>query len=65
MDVNLKRHDLVHSHRIGKIQSSKNKPRPVIVKFVRYNDRRKVLSIKNKMEGSGTSITENLTPFPK
>ena len=60
MDLNLRKYDLDPSNRIDNIQSSKTKPRPVIVKFVRYNDRRKVFS----MEGSSTSITESLTPFP-
>lgn len=44
--VNIKNHNLEHSDRLGKKQSSRTKPRPVFVKFVRYNDRRKVFSIK-------------------
>ena len=46
MGVNIKNHNLEHTDRLGKKQSSRTKPRPVFVKFVRYNDRRKVFSIK-------------------
>ena len=60
--VNIKNHNLEHSDRLGKKQSSRTKPRPVFVKFVRYNDRRKVFSIK-KMKASDNSITESLPPF--
>ena len=62
MGVNIKNHNLEHTDRLGKKQSSRTKPRPVFVKFVRYNDRRKVFSIK-KMKASDNSITESLPPF--
>ena len=38
-------------------------PRPAIVNFIQYNDRRNVFSIIKKLKGSGTLITESLTSF--
>ena len=40
--------DLDRTHRIGKKRDSSSKPRPVIVKFVRYNIREKVFKSKKK-----------------
>ena len=34
---------------------------PIIVKFVRYNDRRNVFSNKKKFKDSGISVMESLT----
>ena len=38
--------DLDRTHRIGKKKDSSSKPRPIIVKFARYNIREKVLKVK-------------------
>ena len=59
MDIDLSVAYIDRSHRIGK--SSPQKQRPIIVKFFRYNDRRKVFSNKKKLKGYGISITESLT----
>ena len=40
--------DLDRTHRIGKKSDSSSKPRPVIVKFARYNIREKVFKSKKK-----------------
>ena len=37
------------------------KSRPIIVKFVRYNDRINVFNRKEKLKGNNISITESLT----
>ena len=47
MDIDLSVNDLDRSHRIGK-PSPRNK-RPIIVKFIRYNDRGKIFSNKKKL----------------
>ena len=59
MDIDLSVNDIDRSHRIGK--PSPRKIRPIIIKFVRYNDRRKVFSNKKKLKESGISIKESLT----
>ena len=41
--------DLDRTHRIGKKKDSSSKPRPVIVKFVRYNIREKEKNSKEKI----------------
>ena len=53
--------DIDRSHRIGK--PSSRKKRPIIVKFVRYNNRHKVYSNKKRSKDSGISITESLTAY--
>ena len=49
-------------HRIGD-PKKKRKVRPIIVKFVRYYDRKQVFSKKKHLKGKGISITESLTSF--
>ena len=49
-------------HRIGKPKPN-GKPRPIIIKFVRYNVRRKVHERKKMFKGKKISITESLTAF--
>ena len=51
--------DIDRSYQIGK--PNPRKIRPIIVKFVRYNDQRKVFSNKKKLKDSRISITESLT----
>ena len=53
MDTDLSVNDIDRSYQIGK-------PTP-IVKFVRYNDRRKVVSNKKNSKDSRLSITDSLT----
>ena len=52
----------IKTHRIGKLKTN-GKPRPVIIKFVPYNDRKKVFSSKKLLKDSGVSITESVTAF--
>ncbi|KAG8329928.1 hypothetical protein J6590_075273 [Homalodisca vitripennis] len=57
--------DICRSHRIG----AKSKPqpdgtvkhRPIIVRFIKYRDRRKVFGEKKKLRGSGFIFREDLT----
>ena len=58
MDIDLSVNEIDRSHRIGK--PNPRKKRPIVVKFVRYNNRRKVFSNKKKLKDTGIS-TESLT----
>ena len=53
--------DIDRSHRLGKKKEPGTKPRPIIVKFLRYNDRSKVFKNKKRLKGTRISITESLT----
>ena len=62
MDETIKPEDIDRSHRLSKPKSSKNaKPRPIIVKFVRYNTHNRIYKNKKKLKGTGISVTESLT----
>ena len=61
LDFELTERDLGRTHRISKNDKKSNRPRPVIVKFIRYNDRKKIFSKKKQLKNSGISITESLT----
>lgn len=57
---------LERSHRIGRPQSSGDsgqppRPRPIIVRFRSYRDRRDVFQKKKCLKGSGLTIREDLT----
>lgn len=56
---------LDRSHRLGKIRvpepGQKKRPRPIIVRFTSYRDRRQVFTSKKKWKDSGFSIQEDLT----
>ena len=58
IDIDLSVNDIDRSHQIGK--PNQRKKRTIIVKCVRYNDRRKVFSNKKKLKDPGISITESL-----
>ena len=46
LDIELTQRGLDRTHRIGKNYKSSNRPRPVIVKLIWYNDRKKIFSMK-------------------
>ena len=52
--------DIKRTHRIGKPRHVGQKSRPIIVKFVRYNDRKNVFNRKKKLKGKNISITQSL-----
>ena len=58
MDLDISPGDIDRTHRIG--VPSKGKNRSIIVKFVRYMDRRSVFSNKKTLKGKNMSITESL-----
>ena len=62
MDIKIMKNDIDRTHRIGKPKNNA-KPRPVIIKSVRYHGRKKVFSSKKLLKDSGVSITESLTAF--
>ena len=49
------------THRIGDPKKKKKKARPIIVKLVRYYDRKEVFSKKKHLKRKSISITERLT----
>ena len=58
----IKPEDIDRSRRLGKPKSSKNaKPRPIIVTFVRHSTRNGIYRNKEKLKGTGISVTESLT----
>ena len=61
LEIELKQRDLDRTHRIGKNDKRSNQPRPVIVKFIRYSDRKKIFLKEKQLKNSGISITESLT----
>ena len=50
--------DLDRSHKIGK-NNSKSKRRPIIVKFISYNERREIFNNKKRLKSTGVLITES------
>ena len=48
------------SHSVGKC-NSKNKCRPIIVKFICYKDCREIFNNKKRLKGTDVSITDSLT----
>ena len=59
MDNDITDSDIDRTYRIRKAKIN-GKPRPVIIKFVRYNDMKKVFSSKKLLKNLGVSITDSL-----
>ena len=53
--------DIDQTHRIGNKNKARKKGRAIIIKFTRYNTRKKVFMNKRKFKGTNTSVTESLT----
>ena len=62
MDIKITQNDIDRKHRIQK-RKTNSKLRPVINKFVRYNDRKKVFSSKKLLRDSDVPVTKSLTSF--
>ena len=60
LDIELSVKDLDRSHRIGK-RNSNSKRRPIMVKFISYNNRREIFNNKKRIKGTSVSIAESLT----
>ena len=66
LGTELDRDDIDRSHRIGSpnktsLEGERPKPRPIIIKFISYQQRRSVFSQKRKFKNSDYLITESLT----
>ena len=61
LDLDITLWDLERTHRIGEPKKTRGKTRPIIVKFVQYNNRNRVFRNKDKLKGQKISITESLT----
>lgn len=56
MDFEISSDDIDFSHKVGVPSSGKN--RPIIIKFIRYNDRRRIFTNKKILKGGNLSITK-------
>ena len=63
LEINLTEVAIDRSHRIGDPKNKRKKVRPIIVKFVRYYDRKEVFSKKKHLKGKDISITASLISF--
>lgn len=66
LDVDVEVNRLDRSHRVGPKQKPGSRDatprhRPIIIRFMSYQDRRRVFSAKRKLKGTGVSIREDLT----
>ena len=61
LDIKIDEIDIDRSHRIGRYDKTKKKARPIIVKFARYNVRGRVFRERQKLKGTGKTITKSLT----
>ena len=59
MGLDISSADIDRAHRLGAPPKQWGKVRTVIVKFVRYNDRRKIYTNKKLLKGTKVSITES------
>ena len=57
----VKEMEVSRTHRVGRKSSDKDKPRPIIVRFISYRQRKKVFNLKKKLRGQRILITESLT----
>ena len=60
LDLYINDRDIDRTHRIGNPRNADEKPRPIIIKLVRYNDRKKIFDSKKKLKGKKIAITESL-----
>ena len=61
MDEEITHQDIDRSHHLGDRKLDKNNPRPIVIKFPRYNVRAKIFKKKRKLEEKRINITESLT----
>ena len=61
LDIEIDKIVIDRSHRIGRYDKTKTKARPIIVKFARYNVSGRVFREKQKLKGTGNTITQSLT----
>ena len=51
LDLDINDRDIDRTHRIGNPRNADEKPRPIIIKLVRYNDRKRSFDSKKKLRG--------------
>ena len=61
LDLDINDRDIDRTHRIGNPRNTDEKSRPIIIKVVRYCDRKKIFDSKKKLKGKKIAITESLT----
>ena len=61
MGLDISSADIDRNHRLGVPPKQSGKVRPVVVKFVRYNDQKKIYTNKKLLKEIKVSITESLT----
>ena len=59
LDLAINNRDIDRTHCIGNPRNAGEKPRTIIIKLVRYNERKKIFDSKKKLKGK--KITESLT----
>ena len=59
LELSITEVDIERTHQVGKPRDAGQKSRPIIVKFVRYNDRKNVINRK-KLIGKNIAVTESL-----
>ena len=59
LELSITEADIERTHQVGKPRDAGQKSRPIIVKFVRYNDRKNVINRK-KLIGKNIAVTESL-----
>ena len=63
MALDISTANIDRTNRIVAPPKQSGKVRPAIVKFVRYNDQRKIYENKKLLKGTKVSITESLTAY--
>ena len=51
LDLDINNRDINRTHHIGNPRNTDEKPRPIIIKLVRYNDKKKIFDSKKKLKG--------------
>ena len=59
LDIKLEDNLIDRSHRLKSMTTTKNRPKPIIVKFVTHNDKDWVYCIKKKLKNQEYLITES------
>ena len=61
LELDIQPFDIDRIHRIGNKNKARKKGRAIIIKFTRYNSRKKVFMNKRKFKGTNISVIESLT----
>jgi len=61
LQIDLTLAEISRSHRIGKLKSPNEKPRPIIIRFTSYRTKVNIYKQKRKLKGKKLLITESLS----